>query len=160
MDRFKIATLSAALLFILLLVAPILADKFTYISLIPAAAAVATIYFGSIKYWIDEDLMFKSLFKEFNERFDLLNENLNNIVEDKPLKGEKSSEQIIQDYLNLCAEEYYWYNKGRIPYPVWKSWSAGINSYITSPPIKAYFNGQLPFKSSYYGFLNFVEQKL
>ncbi|WDZ99610.1 hypothetical protein [Mucilaginibacter sp. SJ] len=162
MNKFIWATILAPLLIAIIYGAISLTSIPTnnYTILIASAGVTATLYLGLVKYWIDSDGMFKSLFIEFNLRFDKLNEELNNVAEGKPLTGEKTSEQIIQDYLNLCAEEYYWFKKGRIPKAVWISWSAGINDYIVLPPIRTFFKNQLPYKDSYYGFLNFVEDKL
>lgn len=160
MRRFKTLTVIVFALFIIILLVPAISSAITYVSLIPAVAAIATIYFGLIKYWMDSDLMFKSLFKEFNERFDALNENLNNIVADQTVKGEKTKNQIIQDYLNLCAEEYYWFSKGRIPDPVWNSWLKGIKTYLLVPEIKNLFKSELQYESSYYGFFSTIKYML
>lgn len=159
MDRFKIATIIISFLFCVLLSLPTLVVSITYVSLIPAAAAISTLYFGLIKYWIDSDLIFKSLFTEFNKRFDEINENLNNVTLGNTVSGNKTSEQIIQDYLNLCVEEYYWFKKGRIPTLVWQSWSAGINYYLTFHVIREFFDNQLLFDDSYYGFIKSTKPK-
>lgn len=159
MGRFTILTIVISVLFVIILLAPAL-SAITYVSLIPAAAAISTMYFGFIKYWIDSDLMFKSLFKEFNERFDELNENLNNIVVNQSIKGERTKNQIIQDYLNLCAEEYYWFSQGRIPEPVWNSWLKGIKIYLLVPEIKNLFKSELQYESSYYGFFSVIKDLL
>jgi hypothetical protein len=124
-----------------------------YTYLITSIGATATLYLGLVKYWVDSDAIFKSLFKDFNERFDLLNEDLNKIAEGKDLTGKYSVNQVLQNYLNLCAEEYYWVTKGRISKTVWTSWSAGIRYYLKVPVIKQYFEEQQPYDDSYYGFL-------
>ena len=33
----------------------------------------------------------------------------------------------INDYFNLCAEEYYWYSKKRIDNRIWNSWKKGMD---------------------------------
>ncbi len=69
----------------------------------------ATMYFSLNKHWMEGDRMFRELFKEFTERFNNMNEDLNKIVEGKPLGDKGRSEaDVIQDYLNLCSEEYLW----------------------------------------------------
>jgi hypothetical protein len=131
-----------------------------YKALIASIGATSALYLGLVKYWIDSDTMFKTLFKDFNARFDLLNEDLNKIVDGTYSSNTRTIEQVIQDYLNLCAEEYYWKKKGRIPKEVWTSWLAGIHDYISKPVIKDFFKGQLSLDASYYGFLSFIEKKL
>jgi len=158
-NRFKIATICVFVLFVFLIVLSIKNTTVSYGSLITTSAAIATIYYGLIKYWIDKDLIFKSLFESFNKRFNDLNSDLNAIVVgQQPEK--KSAEEIVQDYLNLCAEEYYWFKKGRIPKIVWYSWLNGIGYYLGSDKIRMYFKEQLEWDKSYYGFLNSIIKKL
>ena len=79
--------------------------------------------------------MQKELFTEFNMRYDKLNNDLNYICSTSNLffenfdMGEdtKRLEGAINDFFNLCAEEYYWYSKKRIPKRVWKCWEKGMN---------------------------------
>jgi hypothetical protein len=33
---------------------------------------------------------------------------------------------VVIDYSNLCAEEYLWYKRQRIPKDVWDAWKTGI----------------------------------
>ena len=47
-------------------------------------------------------------FKYFNERYDGLNNKLLLISEESDNIGEES---VIMDYINLCAEEYYFFKK-------------------------------------------------
>ena len=57
----------------------------------------------------------RQLFEKFNERFDKLNEFLNDIPANKSLSElEKHEERSVQDYLNLCSEEYLWRTRGLI----------------------------------------------
>lgn len=81
------------------------------------------LFYNFINFKIARDQFFKSLFEEFNQKYDSMNEALNVIVsgaESYSFNGkEKSKEAIIIDYLNLCAEEYLWYKKGRIDTQVW-----------------------------------------
>jgi len=159
MNRFKVVTFVVTFLFVLLIIISTRNTSINYGSLITTSAAIATIYFGLIKYWVDEDLIFKSLFESFNKRFDELNKDLNAIVNgQKPV--DKTEQEIVQDYLNLCSEEYYWFKKGRIPKIVWQSWLNGIGYYLSSDIIKSYFKEQLEWDKSYYGFLNSIIRKL
>lgn len=93
--------------------------------------------------------MHKELFTEFNKRYDALNNDLNIICTyDKAFflgfdfGDEKTRlEGIINDFFNLCAEEYYWKRKKRIPKRVWRSWEKGMNDiYNKSEVIRHYWD--------------------
>lgn len=89
--------------------------------------SVATLYFGSLKFRIENDKLFKELFQEFNKRYDeRYNDLFNELKYDSERQLNKDERSLIIDYLNLCSEEYLWRNKNRIPTNVWKSWKAGI----------------------------------
>lgn len=132
------------------------------------AAILATgisISFGIRQHKIEQDRMFKELFMMFNERYDKnFNDKLNEI--DLALKGKSEKEidaetkkklesvetkKLVIDYLNMCAEEYLWYTKGRIDENVWKSWEAGMKYFLGLEPIKEIARDQKAQKGSYYG---------
>lgn len=152
-NRILTATLTFAILFAFVIFFLLTLPSSKYVPIIAVASGLITLYMGLIKYWVDTDSIFKSLFESFNLRFDNLNENLNRIIEGKDTKR-KIKTEVIQDYLNLCAEEYFWYRKGRIPKTVWNSWLQGIDYYVENDDIKALFTDQLNQKDSYYGFLD------
>jgi hypothetical protein len=89
--------------------------------------SIATIYFGILKLKVENDILFKELFKTFNDRYNSnMNDIINNLKIDSERKLDKSERNIIIDYFNLCAEEYLWYKKKRIPTDVWTAWKSGI----------------------------------
>ncbi|HEY5534704.1 MAG TPA: hypothetical protein VIL99_07215 [Ignavibacteria bacterium] len=47
----------------------------------------------------------------------------------------KTYEDIIFDYLNLCAEEYFWEEQGLIIKEAWENWSKGIEYFLDNPII-------------------------
>lgn len=67
---------------------------------------------------LSKDRMNKELFIEFNKRFDALNDILEGIVGKcnnlEELNKYPELRFKLNDYSNLCAEEYYWYTKNRI----------------------------------------------
>ena len=135
---------------------------FIYPNLLPddkefeAGIGGLVLYFGILYnvliYKIEADKFSKELFNEFNKRFDEINEDLNKIIQSNSFKtkGGLSNEKII-DYLNLCAEEYYWYRKGRIDNLVWESWKKGMIYYLKDATFKEVVEDQRKEKDSYYG---------
>lgn len=79
------------------------------------------------KQQLEELRLFKELFTEFNCRYDKLNEKLNEIVEkdSSPELGDED-EKTLNDYFNLCAEEFLFFKKGYIYPEVWKAWRNGM----------------------------------
>ncbi|RZL68518.1 MAG: hypothetical protein EOO93_03655 [Pedobacter sp.] len=107
---------------------------------------LATIFLGLIGYKltktysnlsdrISSDTLFHSLFRDFNTRYGYLNAHLKALellskdekfsLDDLKLNSDLYDKAI--DYLNLCAEEYYWYKQGRVNSAVWNAWSHGMN---------------------------------
>lgn len=109
------------------------------------------------QYNIENDKMFKELFREFNNKYDCkFNNELNEIdrkfkLDDKFIVSKDEDKNLIIDYLNFCAEEYLWYTKGRIPYNVWKSWRNGMLYFFKLTPIKEIIISQSNQKESFYG---------
>lgn len=85
---------------------------------------------------IADDRMMKELFTEFNKRYDGLNDTLaflekqNLTLPELELVENKKYRDDVIDFFNLCAEEYYWYSKGRIDPKVWKAWHSGMNYWV------------------------------
>jgi len=119
------------------------------------------IFINLINYKIAFDQFFKSLFTEFNKRFDSMNDALNAIREGEStltIEGKsKSKEAIILDYLNLCAEEFLWYSKGRIECNVWKSWRKGMDFYLLNSEFSEILNKAKVERESYYGLFDELE---
>lgn len=103
---------------------------------------------------IETDRIFKELFIMYNEKYDQkFNNCLNEIAEEvsKNPEYELTEKQIpiVIDYLNLCAEEYLWYRKGRIDKVAWNSWERGMKYYLNISAIKLYIQNVNPFRFLY-----------
>ena len=112
--------------------------------------------FGVRQYKMENDKMFKELFENFNNRYDIkFNNKLNEIDAiykmDKDLEIKENDRLLIIDYLNFCSEEYLWYDKGRIPENVWQSWENGMLYFLNLKPINQIVQSQNKQKNSYYG---------
>ncbi|MDA0178404.1 hypothetical protein OOZ35_12960 [Mesoflavibacter profundi] len=100
---------------------------------------------------LSNDNLQKQLFTEFNARYDKLNDIIQfilelseeDIIKYKKGKGEdkfgdytKSYIKFkINDYFNLCSEEYYWYSKERIDNRIWNAWEKGMKDIYNNSEI-------------------------
>jgi len=90
------------------------------------------------KQRLEETKLFREIFAECNERYDKMNELLNAIVDgpnNQPLQSEERT--TLNDYFNLCGEEYLYYSQGYIFPSVWKAWHNGMKYFIKNPRIAA-----------------------
>ncbi len=120
---------------------------------------VATLYFGSIKYRIENDKLFKELFQEFNSRYDdRFNDLINELNNDNERELNQKERNLIIDYLNLCSEEYLWRSKNRIPKNVWNSWKAGINENLKIKQVKSVYENEISSENKKKSFYGLVEE--
>jgi hypothetical protein len=108
-----------------------------------SVGVVLTIYYSHHSKQIARDIMMKELFTEFNRRYDELNDDLQFIHDhyrttEELQKAENYAylKNRIIDFFNICAEEYFWYQKDRIDKNVWMSWNAGMKFWYRVPAIK------------------------
>jgi hypothetical protein len=125
--------------------------------------SIATIYFGFLKLKIENDLLFKELFNSFNEKYDSkFNDLINEIKIDTNKQIIGNDRNIVIDYFNLCAEEFLWYSKKRIPNSVWKAWKAGILENLEIQQINEIYEQETSTsrgKTSYYGLYEELKKK-
>ena len=120
--------------------------------LVPTTGAVAAFVYFLYSQHLQETRLFAELFRQFNERYDHLNEKLNSIVSRKNESMLSEQErQTLFDYFNLCAEEYLYFKTGYIDREVWQSWVGGMRFFSKSPDIGRLWAEELK-ASSYYGF--------
>ena len=119
---------------------------------VPAILAAAGFAYFIYAQHLQETKLFSELFREFNKKYDSLNEALNQIAE-RPsehmlTQGERQS---LYDYFNLCAEEHMYFTAGYIDVDVWKSWKSGMRVYFAHPAIRSLWAQELK-TGSYYSF--------
>jgi len=122
----------------------------------PALAAIAG---GAVSFALTvqkqqlEDIkMLKELFETFNKRYDVLNEELNRIYrqpKDEILRADEID--VLFNYFNLCAEEYFYFQEGFVHPQVWQAWKNGMKFFRRNPRIKKLWDQELR-ADSYYGF--------
>jgi hypothetical protein len=97
---------------------------------------------------LSETVLFHKIFTDFNARYNDMNGELSDLVEERDISSEQR--KVIVEYFNLCAEEYLFYQQGYVPKSVWVSWCRGMSWYLKRHPFKDVWNEE--FKSeSFYG---------
>lgn len=120
---------------------------------------LSSIYFIQ-KQKLEELRLFSNLFDDFNSRYDALNEDLENFINDKKAQGLTKDElknnteyyDTLIDYFNLCAEEYFYYSEGYIYPEVWDSWKNGMKYYCDESSILEELWKEELKQDSYYEF--------
>jgi hypothetical protein len=103
---------------------------------------------------------FVGLFRDFNARYDGINDELNRLLlRDADLLLTSTDKQLLYDYFNLCAEEYLYFKSGYIDSEVWLSWLKGMKLFISDAKIRELWQKEID-SGSYYGFtLALIEMK-
>ncbi len=121
-------------------------DNLRAISTLIVSAIVALIAycFQKANYKLAHEKMENELFRDFNGRYDFLNDSLSKLAEITSIEQltstpslikNKTMHNVVIDYFNLCAEQYYWKEKGRISNEIWKAWHKGMKYYYNSYPV-------------------------
>ena len=119
--------------------------------LMPAVTSLAGLFYFLYSQHLQKARLFHDLFKNFNERYDKLNNKLNQIATNDSILIEFEDQQILFDYFNLCGEEYLYYKNGFIDNEVWKSWRNGMLYFSSFKKIHDLWSNELK-SGSYYGF--------
>ena len=118
--------------------------------LLPFVGGAISLIYIIEKQQLDEALLFKQLFYDFNKRYDDLNEELKKIKDDSNIELTETEKFLLSDYFNLCGEEYLFYKNGYIYPEVWESWVNGMRIFLKIEKIKVEWMNE--FKTnSYYG---------
>lgn len=106
--------------------------------------------------YMEQTKLFHELAREFNDRYDKLNEHLNDMRDQKEIPSgpsEKRTKAIghLFDYFNLCAEEFLYFQAGHIDPNVWIAWCVGMKDFADVEEIAKLWRKELK-RPSYYGF--------
>ncbi len=139
-------------------------DTATTSAIALCAAVLSAVYFVQ-KQKIEELQLFERLFTQFNTRYADMHAGLQGILathispqgDSTPLG--RIEREILDNYFNLCAEEYLFYTEGRILRQVWVAWCRGMCDYLAIERIRSHWAEQLrPGCNSHYGLTpEFVE---
>jgi len=85
-------------------------------------------------------------------RYDEMNNKLRAIEECARTK-DLTTDQLgnLDDYFNLCAEEFLYFEAGFIDSKVWKAWQNGMRVYLRNNSIREHWQKEFG-TDSYYGF--------
>lgn len=90
-----------------------------------------TLYLDARKTRLDKNIFKRELFESVNARYSVLNGKLQALSKKPSVEGTEINLDGAYDYLNLCAEEYYWYKKGLVDSEVWECWYQGMLSWYS-----------------------------
>ena len=115
---------------------------------------------------VENDKIFKELFKEFNERYNtefhtkLTQIDMDYLESPDEFYYKKIDPEFINEYMNLCAEEYLWFRKGRIPQSVWDAWENGMLYYFNLAPFNFWVLNQKSDVDTHYGLFIRIGHKI
>jgi hypothetical protein len=118
------------------------------------AAGAYAFALGVQKQNLEETKLFKELFEQFNERYDVLNDELNRIYIAKQPADKQFTDherEKLYKYFNLCGEEWLYAEKGFICPEVWRAWENGMKFFRQNPRVKKLWDDDLNNNDSYYG---------
>lgn len=101
---------------------------------------------------LEEVKLFKELFQAFNNRYNELNEALNEIIQaelGKPLK--KKGMAVLFDYFNFCGEGFLYYKEGYIKHNAWRAWRNGMMLFFQNERVRGLWKSEAT-TGSYYSF--------
>ncbi len=103
------------------------------------------------KQRLEEIRLFREIFSECNQRYESINDDINIIID-----GDNGSELTVKekncldDYFNLCGEEFLYFKQGYIYPDVWASWLNGMKSIVDDKRINQHW-GKEKESGSFYG---------
>lgn len=122
------------------------------------AGTILTLGYFVIQEDREKTRFFHDLFRQFNERYDKINDKLQaSLASDESFDEDKHKRLQFIDYFNLCAEEHLFYHKGYIPQEVWNAWYKGMEVYGKDKRVSAIWIKEIRSQDSedltlYYGF--------
>jgi hypothetical protein len=104
------------------------------------AAALGVVYFVQ-KRKVDDLQIFERLFVKFNERYAAMHSDLQRVAtaRDEDVCGDRV---VLDAYFNLCAEEYLFFQQGRILPCVWRAWCRGMVAFLQNRRVWSYWQAE------------------
>jgi hypothetical protein len=133
--------------------------------LLAGVASVLTFVIALNRESVDHHRARRKFFCSYNKRYDELNSMLNEIVtaesDNKLTKGslEPQHTNNLNDYFNLCSEEYHGFKDGDVDIDVWCQWCVGIKQYLDKSKIIHALFIEDTKKGSFYGLTREIVMK-
>jgi hypothetical protein len=109
--------------------------------------ALGVIYFVQ-KQKVDDLQIFERLFTGFNQRYDDLHPAIQRVIEGQ--EDDRVRHETLERYFNLCAEEFLFFQQGRILPAVWQAWCRGMATLLTNHYVREHWVTEQQL-GSYYG---------
>lgn len=116
---------------------------------VAVGGTLLSVFYFLQKQKLEEIHLFRDLFKEFNKRYDNLNETLAAIAQTKDTALSMADRETLIDYFNLCGEEYFYFTKGYIHPKVWDAWGNGMNYCFSNDRVWALWEKEMKTDSYY-----------
>ncbi len=118
---------------------------------VPVVGTYLSVIYFFQKQRLEEMKLFREIFAECNKRYDKLNDELNKIIAKSTKERISGPERtILNDYFNLCGEEYLYYRQGYLLPSVWATWFNGMRCFFENPRIAQIWRDECQ-SDSYYG---------
>lgn len=119
-------------------------------SVLAVLGAIGSAFYFIQKQNLEELVLFRKIFRECNERYDRMNQELASMCKRGDVALSQEQKALLTDYFNLCGEEYLYYRRGLIDPRVWKAWRNGMLYYLRDRYIREFWDTETA-TDSYYG---------
>jgi len=126
-----------------------LTKNLTFDSLLPILAATLSALYFLQKQKLEELKTFREIFEACNERYREMNEKLDQIMAITKGSLDENEQKTLNEYFNLCAEEYLYFSRGYIFPEVWRAWYNGMKYYLENPRIRKFWDTESSTDSHY-----------
>lgn len=102
------------------------------------------------KQKLQETKLFKELFVAFNNEYGAMSEKLESAWRETDEDLSDEDKATLVQYLNLCSEEFLFYERGYIHPSAWKTWAKGMLSNLSKKRVCQFAKTELK-ENCYYG---------
>jgi hypothetical protein len=117
-----------------------------------------TFWFGQRETRIADHQLFISVARDVHERYSRLYPVLASLPKQHITQLTDEQQQAISQYVNLCAEEYLWKQKGIVQREIWEVWEQAIRAKFSHPVIRAAWKQNYRNDKYYKGFVEFIDE--
>lgn len=104
--------------------------------------------------------LFISVAKDIHERYSALYPDLCTLPRHGSEGLTTTHHNAVSQYVNLCAEEYLWKERGIVEADIWEVWECAIRDKFNSTVIREMWKAELCRDRYYKGFADFIDRIL